>query len=345
MAFRIHGRNDLEATAGRRAFGLLFGSAGILMAVAAVFAYRAHAPAHALGILGVFALLFLFVGALLFFQYDRLSLRGDRLTLTRRRLGETTVARASRSALRAVRVEAAVVRTSKGGARTVYHVTLELNAPGFPQRFRVATCNQEDRAFRQAVRLAKALDLPLVDAVGDRPIRIDPHHLRPVAWLDGKRPKPEPVHLEVRGSLPQELLARLALVATMLFLDIPLVVMILYAFLGFNAKALALIGAAVAIPGIAFAMWLAYRTHLAETVDAADGVIEVRTRLGSRTIRRLRLRPSTVRRIRAHTDRSAAGRGLLIQTADRKVWTLRGADADTIRAAASRLAAFVDAYS
>ncbi|RMF11685.1 MAG: hypothetical protein D6761_13810 [Candidatus Dadabacteria bacterium] len=344
MSFRLTGPGQLVAIDGQRRFGALFGGVGLLTAVGAGVAATHGAPGHALAILAAFAVVFLLAGSTLAFQYRRLTLRGEQLLLTERQLWQVTTARAGRDALRAVRVEAVVAQSSSnGGSRTLYEVVLEIRAPGFPERFVAARYDSESRALQEAAGLARNLGLPLFDAIGDEPVEIDPHTLRPVAWQDDETPQAKPVHIEVRGSLPSDRVPWMAGITALLLTDVPLVVGLLHIYTDLEPHILALIGALVALPSLLFGLWLLLRTNLVEAVTAHDGVIEVQARLGRRTIQHRTIRPADIQRIRAHAEKTASGRGLLIQTDRGQIWTLRGADADTLHQVATELSTYVDA--
>ncbi len=171
--YGVPGAGRLDAWSIQERYGLVFVAISTLLWVPVVqFALRGERDAG-FWALTAFAAVTLLVGLAVARLRETLSVDGEAIRLSHRSLFEGRSWVGPRSAIRALRLTAEH-ESDDSGTRTIFPVALALELDGRAFEIRVFKPTDELRARRAAEEIAGALELPVIDAIGDEAIIHEP---------------------------------------------------------------------------------------------------------------------------------------------------------------------------
>ena len=323
--YRIARPGTLEAWGSYRSYGAIFAGAALVMGAFPVLALVNHRGSDGLWVVVGFLALFALAGVYIAGFWGRLQVDPEGIAYASGSWFGKTTHRAPRTALERVRLIRQVVRSGHS-TRTRYVPQLVFRAPGFPEVLQIGASRREADARKAAEEMARALELPFEDALGDEPIVRDPEALDVPTFRREASSEPVPRNVlpgwergnevRLRGTLRPGG-ATLAIGAGLMMLVFSLGALGLLLGWARDGRAL-VIAAPIVGPGLFFIAWGVVSTLAREHIVVRPDAVVRSRHLGPLVWGRCTVPRAEIESLRVQTK----GRYGLAVVTDRRTWIL-----------------------
>ena len=332
-SFKSPAPGRLLAVGGTLGSGILLVGFAVLvlgLPLAGMLSVRPHMTAK-IWVLSGFGAIIVTVGIYLMGLKSRLEIDQRGIRYMRKRWSKITNLRAPISSLKAVGLKARVERSGKS-THVRYLIGLHIDALGFPDYLELGKFATEQVARSKAGELARAVNAPLQDCIGDQVIALDPNTGREIeSALERQQERSAAAsagtrHFEITSMIGAKRANLYLALGAFLMFDLVIAIVVVAANVdlhtGFGLGMLAFV---VVIPGLILVWFvLAWNTHQHISVNDSE-VTACREWMGTRFMQR-RIPVSDIRSVRGQTA-SADWRGVAIIT-DKRRWLLAGGASD-----------------